>query len=208
MFLIETVISDDVRSIVLKNVKKLSPSELVSKTIVIVDFTIESPRNYPVTKLEKIIRVKYGFLTTVKSRDTVRSRLAMDLVKYTDLINILCNLINEFRKESLDTVICIDYRVVIHNTDCLCREELLSYLSNGNRVFCIKKLGDKYIHVYCSRGEKYVSIKFLKQKPVSTPDPVQLTLSVFTNCGSLSEINNYLLSEVKYNLEQVIKYLY
>lgn len=187
----------------MNNVKKLSPSEL----IIVFDFTIESPRNYPITKLERIIRVKYGFQTKLDSTGLVKARLTMYLSKYIDLINNLSKLINEFRETGLDTVMCIDYKIVGYNTDCLCKSDLLNYVSIGNRVFCIKKLLDKYIHIYCNRGEKYVSIKFFKQKLVSTPDPVQLTPSVFTYCSSLNELINYLVNEVKYNLEKIYEYL-
>lgn len=190
------------REYCLNKVKKLSPSE----PVVTIEIVIELPRNYPFTKLEKLIRLKYDFVTKAKP-SVVRSFSTTELSRYSDLMSKLCDLIYELKRENIDTTVCVNYRVVVYNTDCLCRERPIYYTSIGKRTFCIERVNDQYIHIYCNREKKYVTIKYFVQKPVSTPDPVQLTASIFTYCNSLDKTLDYLLNKVKYNLELVRKYI-
>lgn len=192
---------DDVREYYLNNVKKLSPTE----PVVTVDFAIEAFKNYSVTKLEKLIRTKYGFSTRLNP-PIVKFTATIELTRFSELLNKLRELINELMIENPGINLCVNYKVVVYNTECLCRENVLNYVNLGNRVFCISKINERYIYLYCNKNKNYVTIKYFVHKPVSIPDPLQLTPSVFTHCSSLDKVLDYLV-EVKYNLELVKKYI-
>ncbi|MEM1741284.1 MAG: hypothetical protein QXX35_00945 [Desulfurococcaceae archaeon] len=187
----------------MNNMKKLSPSEPFVK----IDFTLESLGNYPITKLDKIIRLKHGFKTRIVSSNMVKTSLIISLKNYIDSINKIIDLIDDLKRDCLDLLICIDYKVIVTNTDCYRIGDLINYSASRDRVYSIQRLNDKYIYVYCNKNKKYMSIKYFRQKIYSKIDPYQLTPSLFKYCTSIVEIRDYLINEVKYNLEKVNEYL-
>ncbi len=168
--------------------KKLSPSE----PLVNILLTIDVPPNIPTTKIERFLRVEYGFKTRFLTPYTLEARINKPMEKYRDLLSIIERILNSIPR---DVRICIDHWISLKN--CLCRK---SSKIMGDRIMCIEELGGKSIYIYCNTRKGYSTIRFFKQKPLAQIDPLQIPRSAFIYCGEINEVKEY-LKEIYRNIE-------
>jgi len=165
--------------------KKLSPTE----PALVVKLTVDTPRTYSVSRVEKVLRKDYGFKTRSMGETSVEATYSTTLSRYAEVLDKIAKLPQSFPDTiSANLAVCIEYWIVIKTLKCL---HTSNCHSTPEHVICITEANGKQVYVHCSRKRGYVSLKPL-QKPVKVVvDPLQLPSTVFLYCTVMRELPSF-----------------
>lgn len=180
--------------------KKLSPPE----PRLTIKLFAETPRQVPLTRIEKILSNKYGFKTSIISPYSLEARITMPLKLYVKLLEKLWSALKDLSGKTL--TICMEHYIVLRNSECLCNifeNEALKQQSLGTKMFCILPINEKNAaYVYCRIDRRYQTIRFAKKEKIIVNDLLQLPKTLFILCRE--EISASDIDYIKHNIEVFI----
>jgi len=174
--------------------KRLSPTE----PLFAITLTLDVPPSLSASRIEKKLRVNYGFKTKFIGESSIKATLYANIGEYRNALSKILELSRDLRSGTNNAITsCIEYRVVLRKEHCPCRNKAVVI---GDRVVCLESINDRLVYVYCNKSRGYVSIKFA-QTPIKFPvDPLQIPSTAFLLCTDLGKISEY-IAKVEHDLK-------
>ncbi|WP_052833841.1 hypothetical protein [Staphylothermus marinus] len=183
------------------SVKKLSPSE----PMLIIRLLVETPRQIPLTKIEKVLSREYGYKTMITSPYSLEARISMPIRLLSELLNKIESTIRDLSMKT--SSICIDYYITLKNNMCLCsvyKNKIIRREVLGSKTFCLMEINDDIVaYIYCRLDKRYQTIRFLEKEKIINSDLLQLPKTLFIKC--IEEEHAEDIERIRYNIEAFIK---
>ncbi|MCD6301530.1 MAG: hypothetical protein J7L82_05610 [Staphylothermus sp.] len=160
---------------------KLSPSE----PSFIVRITIETRQDYPLTKIEKLLRKNYRAQTNITSPYTL---VAKFVTKFHP--NEVYELLNKIAKlwknlENRITGFCIEPYIVLKNAPLPpnLTEKVIKKTRINNKEIILASINNMLIYVYHNADKRTTSIRLLKNLITMNIDLLQLPKTSYIYCN-------------------------
>ncbi len=170
-----------------KDMRKLSPSEPILHYV----FDLVVDRRVPLTKVESIIKSKYGYWSEVEPPYTIKMRIMSRLNEYPDVEDRVKSLLVEI-SNYLEAV-CVEPNMVwrIRNPDIInlfLRDGM--YKDLEKRTTMLYRLGNNILYMIYHRRTSKLSIRLLRAKNIT--DPLLVPRSAVRTCGDASVIVGFM----------------
>ncbi len=165
---------------------KLSPTE----PLFIARITIETKQDYPLTKIEKLLRKQYRARTNITSPYTLEARF---ITRHSpEEIRKLLNKIIELWKNLGDkiTSFCIESYIVLKNMPLPQKllEKIIKKTRINEREIILVKSNSVLMYIYHNTSKRTISIRPLKNLIITNIDLLQLPKTSYIYCNG--ELHN------------------
>ncbi len=165
---------------------KLSPSE----PLFIVRIIIETRQDYPLTKIEKMLRKQYGARTNIISFHTLEAKF---ITRHRpEEIHELLNKIMELWKKLGEkiTSFCLEFYMVLKNIPLPKNllEKTIKKTRINEREIILVKSNNVLIYIYHNTSKRSASIRPLKNLIITNIDLLQLPKTSYIYCNE--ELHN------------------
>lgn len=166
-----------------KDMRKLSPSEPILHYV----FDLVVDRRVPLTKIQTIIKSRYGYWSEAEPPYTIKMRITSSLSEYPSVEDRVKSLLIEI-SNYLEAV-CVEPYMVwrIRDHDIVNRFiEDSMYKDLGKRMTILYRLGSNTLYMIYHRRTSKLSVRLLRAKNIT--DPLLVPRSAVRACGDVSVI--------------------